>query len=111
MHDHVINFKVDLDIVGTLNSLRYTYTVQEEVTQPWFDDDWGQTVLQQKIIHQYIESEDDALLKYPANFQGEYAIVNRDQTNRWDVVRGYAIRAGYSPIYNVRSRYLFPLRY
>ncbi|KAF7799943.1 hypothetical protein EIP86_011186 [Pleurotus ostreatoroseus] len=100
VHDHVINFKVDLDIAGTSNSLRHTYTVQEEVTHPWFDDDWGQTVLQQRIVHKYIENENDALLKYSENFRGEYSIVNRERTNQWGVVRGYAIRPGYSPIYN-----------
>ena len=101
VHDHVINFKVDLDIAGTSNSLRHTYTVQEEVTHPWFDDEWGQTVMQQRIVHKYIENENDALLKYSGNFRGEYSIVNRERTNQWGVVRGYAIRPGYSPIYNV----------
>ncbi|KAJ3554483.1 hypothetical protein NM688_g3086 [Phlebia brevispora] len=100
LHDHVINFKVDLDVAGTANSLRYTRTVQEELTQPWFDDDWGQTVVQQKLVHQYIDNENDALLRYPTNLRGEYAFVNQDKTNSWGVVRGYAIRPGQSPIYN-----------
>ena len=103
LHDHVINFKVDLDIVGQENSLLFTHTDQEEVTHPWFDEDWGQQVIQQKITRDYIETEDDALLKFPQNFQGGYSFVNKNKTNRWDIPRGYAIHPGYSPVHNVRS--------
>lgn len=79
-----------------------TTTSQEEVTQPWFDDDWGQNVIQQKISKKYITNEDDALLKYPPNFQGGYALVNKAETNAWGYPRGYAIHPGFSPIHNVR---------
>jgi primary-amine oxidase len=91
VHDHVINYKyvtvcssstdfltpsrVDLDIAGLENSLLQTSTVQETLTMPWFDDDeWGSTVIQQKIIKNIIEMEDEALLKYPMNFQGHCSI-------------------------------------
>jgi primary-amine oxidase len=83
---------------------------QEEVTQPWFDDDWGQTVIQQKITREYITNEDDALLKYPTNFQGGYAIVNQEETNKWGVPRGYNIHPGYSPVHNVRIHFIMSRR-
>lgn len=101
LHDHIINFKVDLDVVGTKNSLLFTHTEQEEVTQPWFDEDWGTTVIQQRINRDFIATEDDARLKFPTNFQGGYSFVNRNETNRWDIPRGYAIHPGYSPVHNV----------
>ncbi|KAI0696783.1 amine oxidase catalytic domain-containing protein [Cytidiella melzeri] len=101
LHDHVINFKVDLDVGGLENSLLYTHTHQEEIEQPWYDDDdWGKTVIQQKITREIIDNEDNAKLKYPVNFQGGYAFVNQDKKNKWDNARGYAIHPGYSPIYN-----------
>ncbi|TFK55964.1 amine oxidase catalytic domain-containing protein [Heliocybe sulcata] len=100
LHDHVINYKVDLDMVGTKNSLLQTTTATEEVEHPWIEEDWGSKVIQQKISRTYIENEDDALLKYPHNFQGGYAIVNKEETNTWGTVRGYAIHPGYSPVYN-----------
>ncbi|KAK0447703.1 copper amine oxidase [Armillaria borealis] len=100
LHDHVINFKVDFDIGGIENSLLETTTNQEVVTQPWFDDDWGQEVIQQKITKKIIENENDALLKYPQNFQGGYSIINQDNKNAWGLPRGYAIHPGYSPIHN-----------
>jgi primary-amine oxidase len=94
--------KVDLDVAGTANSLMHTYTTREETTQPWFMDDWGTTVIQSRINRKIIENEDDALLKYPLNFQGGYALVNTNATNSWGMPRGYAIHPGYSPIHTVR---------
>lgn len=102
LHDHVINYKVDLDIVGEANSLLATVTHVEKVEHPWLDEDWGREVTQQKISREYIENEDNALLFYPKNFQGGYSIVNKDEKNQWGMARGYAVHAGYSPIHNVR---------
>ncbi|KAJ4487712.1 copper amine oxidase [Lentinula aciculospora] len=101
LHDHVINYKVDLDIAGLENSLLETIAAQEIVEHPWLEDDeWGRTAIQQKVTKRIIETEDQALLKYPTNFQGHYSIVNQNKTNAWGVPRGYAIHAGYNPIHN-----------
>jgi primary-amine oxidase len=110
LHDHVVNFKVDLDVGGTNNSLLRTWTEQEEVTQPWFDDDdWGTTVVQQKIHRKLIETEDEGRLKYPENFQGGYALVNTEDKNRWGSPRGYAIHPGYNPIHAVSILLSIPI--
>ena len=95
--------RVDMDIAGTSNLLLYTSSKQEEVPRPWLgDDDWGNTVIQQKIMKDYIENENDALLRYPPNFTGGYSIVNWDVTNAWGYPRGYLIHPGNSPIFSVR---------
>ncbi len=96
-----ILIQVDLDILGTKNSLLRTTTSQEEVTAPWFDDDWGSTVVQQKITREYIQNEDDALIRYPPNFQGSCAFVNQDERNKWGTVRGYTIHPGVNFVHNV----------
>ena len=62
-------------------------------------------MIQQKITKRIIETEDESKLKYPANFQGGYAIVNQEEKNSWGSPRGYAIYAGYNPIHNVSSRH------
>ncbi|CAA7259438.1 unnamed protein product [Cyclocybe aegerita] len=100
LHDHVINYKVDFDIAGRANSVLKTTTKQEIISHPWLDDDWGQEVIQQKITKEYITNEDDALLKHPLNFQGNYALVNQDVKNAWGYPRGYVIHPGYSSIHN-----------
>jgi len=63
-------------------------------------------VIQQKITKEYIENEDHALLKYPANYQGGYAVVNRDEKNKWGYPRGYAIHPGQSAVHNVGTFFL-----
>lgn len=102
LHDHVLNFKVDFDVVNEKNSLLEKRTKVREVSHPWLDEDWGPTMQQQYIESRYIDSEDESRLFYPANFQGVFAVVNKDEKNAWGVPRGYAVHAGSSPIYNVR---------
>ncbi|KAJ6507694.1 amine oxidase catalytic domain-containing protein [Mycena vitilis] len=99
IHDHVINYKLDFDIAGTRNSLMAVSLENEVVEQPWFDDDWGQDVHQQKIVRTMVRNESDALLDYPKNYEGVYAIVNEEELNRWGYPRGYAIHPGISPIH------------
>ena len=98
-----VSHRVDMDIAGTSNSLLRTSSIQEEVPRPWLDEDsdWGKTVIEQKIVKEYIENENDALLRYPPNFTGGYSFVNRDITNAWGYPRGYLIHPGNSPIFNV----------
>ncbi|EJD41689.1 amine oxidase catalytic domain-containing protein [Auricularia subglabra TFB-10046 SS5] len=100
LHDHVINFKVDFDLVNERNSLLEKRTQVHDVAHPWLDDDWGPTTRQQFIAQRVIKNEDDARLRYPANFQGAYAIINADEKNAWGVPRGYQIIPGMSPIHN-----------
>ncbi|EAU82653.2 copper amine oxidase [Coprinopsis cinerea okayama7 len=89
--------KVDFDVAGTANSLLKTTVGQEEVELPWMDEDWGNTMMQGKIIREYVEVEDDSRSDYPPNGLGNYAIVNKDALNAWGNPRGYAIRPGQSP--------------
>ncbi|KAJ6512644.1 amine oxidase catalytic domain-containing protein [Mycena sanguinolenta] len=106
IHDHVVNYKFDFDIAGTRNSLMAVSLENEVVEQPWFDDDWGRDVHQQKIVRTMIRNESDALLDYPKNYEGVYAIVNEEELNRWGNPRGYAIHPGISPIHltNLNSK-------
>ncbi|KAJ7763953.1 amine oxidase catalytic domain-containing protein [Mycena maculata] len=106
VHDHVINYKFDFDIAGTRNSLMAITLENEVVHQPWFDDDWGQDVHQQKVVRTMVRNESDALLDYPKNLEGAYVIVNEEELNRWGYPRGYAIHPGVSPIHltNLNSK-------
>ena len=81
----------------------HTYTEREELEQPWLMDDWGRTLIQSRIVREVVANEDDALLKWPTNFQGGFSVVNMEKKNRWDVPRGYAVHPGLSPIHNVRG--------
>ncbi|KZV97864.1 amine oxidase catalytic domain-containing protein [Exidia glandulosa HHB12029] len=100
LHDHVINFKVDFDLVNERNSLLEKKTQVRDVPHEWLDDDWGPSTRQQFISQRIIKNESEARLRYPQNFQGAYAIVNTDEKNAWGVPRGYQIIPGMSPIHN-----------
>ncbi|KAJ7212859.1 copper amine oxidase [Mycena haematopus] len=80
------NYKFDFDIAGTRNSLMAVSLENEVVEQPWFDDDWGSDVHQQKIRRPAGLSK---------NYEGVYAIINEEELNP----RGYAIHPGISPIH------------
>lgn len=60
----------------------------EEMNQPWFGDDWGTRVLQQKMVRRFIDSENDSRLEYKKNGEGAYVIVNKEKTNKWGNLRG-----------------------
>lgn len=77
------NYKLDFDIAGMRNSLMAISLENEIVQQPWFEDDWGQDVRQQKIVRKFVTNESDALLDYPKNYEGVYVIVNQEELNRW----------------------------
>ncbi|KAF7289645.1 Amine oxidase catalytic domain-containing protein [Mycena chlorophos] len=99
LHDHVINYKLDFDIAGTRNSFMKITLENEVVQQPWFADDWGQDVSQQKIVREIVKTEDDTLLDYPRNLEAAYVVLNQEELNKWGNPRGYAIHPGMSPIH------------
>ncbi|KAK4686906.1 hypothetical protein P7C73_g3209, partial [Tremellales sp. Uapishka_1] len=92
LHDHVINFKVDFDIAGTKNSFMEVKLETEKRVEDWFEDDWGSTVIQQKIARDILAEE--SLLDYPKNMEGAYVVINEDEKNAWGNPRGYTIHPG-----------------
>jgi primary-amine oxidase len=88
MHDHTINFKADLDIAGTLNTL---YRI--DIT-PWthhynWDADSRNTM---RLVHHPIATE--TALDWPKNAGAMYVVVNNESTNAWNEKRGYRITPG-----------------
>ncbi|KAF6751012.1 amine oxidase catalytic domain-containing protein [Ephemerocybe angulata] len=116
IHDHAINFKVDLDIAGVNNTLLKTTSVIETVYPEWFDDpEWPsdaeftsepEAQFRTRLVKTYVESEDseDARVKYSQNYRSSYAVVNRDERNAWGVPRGYTIHPGLSQVYNTIAK-------
>ncbi|KAG8952399.1 hypothetical protein FRC03_012162 [Tulasnella sp. 419] len=92
VHSHVINYKVDLDIHGTSNSLMKTDLVQEEVTQPWFDPEDGATQ-QLRVDRQWVSKE----VAYDLGNNGQtiYTIGNKNVLNAWGYPKTYRIMPGY----------------
>ncbi|KAE8553836.1 hypothetical protein EYB25_002374 [Talaromyces marneffei] len=91
MHDHVLNYKLDLDIHGTKNSLMKLEVIPTTEVYPWSD---GQPRNTMKVSKTFIESEDDSKIMWAPNGAATYAVVNRDKPNRFGEYPGYRITPG-----------------
>ncbi|KAF1813785.1 primary-amine oxidase [Eremomyces bilateralis CBS 781.70] len=95
LHDHIINYKADFDIVGVNNSLQVSELVVANVTQPWFPE-LG-TFEQMKMNVSYKAEEEQ--FDWAPNNQAMYVVLNKNETNKWDQPRGYRIVPGRSDIH------------
>jgi len=91
MHTHVLNFKADLDINGTSNSIQKTDVVNENIVYPWSDGKARNTM---RLNKTFIATENDSILDWPTNGQSILAIVNKDAPNAYGELRGYKIMPG-----------------
>ncbi|KAJ9662521.1 hypothetical protein H2201_006009 [Coniosporium apollinis] len=88
MHDHVLNYKIDFDILGTANTMIATTLVPVSETYPWSGGKPRNTM---KLVRETVASEDNSRLLWGANGATQYTIVNTDQPNRHGEPRGYRI--------------------
>jgi len=95
LHDHILTWKADFDIVGTSNSFEVTDLVVVNQSQPWFPE-LGEFEQMQLDIS-YLESEDR--FNWAANNQAMYCVVNQNETNVWGEKRGYRLVPGRSNIH------------
>ena len=89
LHDHIFNYKVDIDILGTTNSHETVEVALENITNPWFPGDYHvQKVLKRRVR----TTEDDAVYNY--NFQTPTLLnfYNKNKKNSFGVYRGYRIQ-------------------
>ncbi|KAL2843196.1 copper amine oxidase [Aspergillus pseudodeflectus] len=88
MHDHVLNFKADFDILGTENTVELTSVVPVEKTFSWNGNKTRNTMQLQRSM---IESEDDGRFNWGFNGQTQIHIINQDEKNKYGEYRGYRI--------------------
>ena len=95
LHDHVINFKADFDVLGTSNSLQVSKLNVVNQSQPWFPE-LG-IFPQIELDKSYMSTEQQ--FNWADNNQAMYTIVNRIKTNAWGTERGYRLVPGRSNIH------------
>ncbi|KAJ0417471.1 copper amine oxidase [Aspergillus carlsbadensis] len=88
MHDHVLNFKADFDILGTENTVELTSVVPVEKTFSWNGNKTRNTMQLQRSM---IASEDDGRFNWGFNGQTQIHIINQDEKNKYGEYRGYRI--------------------
>ena len=87
VHDHIVHYKVDLDIKGTSNTPALLHIDTEEVTLPYFP-----APLQQRhITKELITSEANARLKTNMSRPAYWTLQNSNSLNKWGVPRSYRI--------------------
>ena len=88
IHDHLINYKVDLDIVGRKNSYETIDIQVENITNPWFP----KAKRVQKVINRNLRRTEKAAI-YKQNFEHPKYLnfFSEGNVNRMGVNRGYRI--------------------
>ncbi|KAE8449302.1 hypothetical protein EG329_008203 [Mollisiaceae sp. DMI_Dod_QoI] len=80
MHDHVLNFKIDLDILGTQNTMTTTTNVPVSEVYPWSNGKARNTM---KLQRTEISTEDDGKLDWNANGATQFTVINKDEKNAY----------------------------
>ncbi|KAJ0109324.1 amine oxidase catalytic domain-containing protein [Diaporthe amygdali] len=88
MHDHVLTFKADFDIMGEKNSVQKVEFVPTTETYVWSDGKPRNTM---KAKKSFIANEDDSKINWSPNGNAMYAIVNKDAKNQYGEAPGYRI--------------------
>lgn len=96
MHDHVLNFKLDMDVLGTANTLATTSFVPTTEVYPWSK---GRPRNTMKVARDKITNEDQGKLMWTSNDATSYAVVNSDALNPYGNPRGYRITPSSSTIH------------
>lgn len=88
VHDHVLNFKVDLDILGTSNTVATSEFIPTEEKYSWSG---GRSRKTFKLKKGWITNEDEGKINWHPNGAKTYAVVNKEQKNKYGEYRGYKI--------------------
>ncbi|EPE06668.1 copper amine oxidase [Ophiostoma piceae UAMH 11346] len=88
MHDHVLNFKADFDILGTANTIQFMNNVATSEVYPWSNGKARNTM---KVTRSVLETEDDSRFDWAPNMQTQVLVVNQDRPNKFGNPRGYRV--------------------
>lgn len=95
LHDHILNYKADFDIVGTANSFQVSDLVVVNQSQPWFPE-LGSFEQMELQVHN-LETEE--AFNWAANNAAMYCVINEDEENAWGERRGFRILPGRSNLH------------
>ena len=90
MHDHVLNYKADFDILGLENTMQMTTFVP--VTENYVWSDHPRNTM--KVQRSFVENENSSKLFYGGNGATQFRVVNTDAPNPYGEYRGYRILPG-----------------
>ncbi|PYH71223.1 membrane copper amine oxidase [Aspergillus vadensis CBS 113365] len=89
MHDHILNFKADFDILCTANSIELTSLVPITTTYPWSDIKTRNTM---HLSRRILSSETESRLNFPQSATTTtLSIINQDARNAYNEYRRFCI--------------------
>jgi primary-amine oxidase len=88
LHDHVINFKADFDILGTNNSVQLIDQVPVKTTYPWSR---GVEYSTMKLEKRFLETEDEGRFDWQHTRPQQVLILNEDEKNRHGEYRAWRV--------------------
>lgn len=91
MHDHVINFKADLDIAGQENTMVRIGVEPLTTSYPW-DDEKTSPRNTMHLVKRIVEKETG--IDWPRNSGELFIVMNQNATNSWGEKRGYRVQPG-----------------
>ncbi|KAF1974219.1 amine oxidase catalytic domain-containing protein [Bimuria novae-zelandiae CBS 107.79] len=87
LHDHIITFKGDFDIVVTAKSLQVSELKAVNQSQPWFPELEEFEKREMEIANMETEQQ----FNWATNNQAMYTVISSNATNAWGEPRGYRI--------------------
>lgn len=88
MHDHVLNFKADFDILGQANTIEFVKPVPVSQAYVWSG---GQIRNTMKLQRSFLENEDTGRFNWADDARTQVLVVNKDQPNQYGELPGYRI--------------------
>ncbi|KAF2646794.1 amine oxidase catalytic domain-containing protein [Massarina eburnea CBS 473.64] len=89
LHEHVMTFKVDLDILGEKNSVQKVEILAATEVYPWSDGQSHNTI---KLKKSFVSSEAESSINWSGNEAASYSIVSKDSPNRYGEYPGYKFK-------------------
>ncbi|GAA6059733.1 hypothetical protein JCM10212_000261 [Sporobolomyces blumeae] len=87
MHTHVLNWKLDIDVLGTNNTFGMHSVVPQEIKYPWSN----YTRSTMKLVREELANENSSSLNWPSNAHSMFLIYNKAEKNKYGEERAYRI--------------------
>ena len=91
IHDHVLNFKADLDVAGTANTLVRVDIEPVSISYPWEE---AETTPRNTMRLRHSPVLNETGLNWQPNSGTMFIVLNNDTTNAWGEKRGYRVTPG-----------------
>lgn len=95
LHDHILTWKADFDILDANNSLQVSELKAAPTTQPW----WPELGTFEQLELDAYNLQTEQQFNWAANNQAMYCVNHASATNKWGSRRGYRIVPGKSNIH------------